>query len=125
MNNDRSIWSRVKGVFSSGSGPTASKSRATAERYIEALINQEFAKAVGMLDAILSESLSAEKLAEVAAQMESRLGSIGAWKMRKCTFAEEKDVCVAIVKCQRGKMRLVVGVHPESQKVGAFLVQPA
>jgi len=125
MHNDHSIWSRVKGLLSSRSGPTAAKSRATAGRYIEAFINQEFAEAVGMLDAILSESLSAEKLAEVAKQLESKLGSVGAWKMRKCTFAEEKDVCVAIVKFQRGQMRLVVGVYPESQKVGAFLVRPA
>ena len=119
------ICTQATGDVSQSSASTSPRtSDQTAEALLSAMRDQRYDVAFGMFDSTMKAAVSVEKLKAVWSGQLAALGNLTTWTITQRSPAQAREVRIALLQFERGRLQATIAVNAQSQQVGGFLLLP-
>jgi dienelactone hydrolase len=103
---------------------TSETSDRTATTLLTAMKAQDYAAAFAMFDSKMKQAVSEEKLRAVWSARVGSDGALRSWEFTHRAQEQGRDLRVALLTFERGKLEARIWINPVTQEVGGFLLRP-
>src|SRR3989442_10333709 len=118
------VCDRASGVAAAKAGTTPRTSDQTAEALLSAMRDHQYDVAFSMFDATLQAAVPVEKLRDVWSAQLAALGKLTTWTISQRSQVQSRDVRIALLEFEHGRLQATISVNPQSQDVGGFVIRP-
>ena len=114
-------WFLISGIGVCQGSETSDQA---ANALLEAMKSQQYDAAFGMFDSTLKAAVPVEKLRTLWAGQLATLGNLTSWSLTQRDQVQGRDLRVALLQFEHGRLQASIFVNPTSHDVGGFFIRP-